>query len=88
MTAVLIFNLQPQMRQMAVDQLKANRSFDDPLAQSLQQQIDEINDEIKQYAANLHSILELEITTPFARILLQDVGSKRQGQWQRQQRAR
>ncbi len=32
---------------MAVDQLKANISFGDPLAQSLLQQIDEIDDERK-----------------------------------------
>ena len=41
---------------MAVDQLKANRLFEDPLAQSQQQQIDEIDDE-KKYTANLHTIL-------------------------------
>ena len=56
MTAILIFNLQSQMRQMAVDQLKANRLFEDPLAQSQQQQIDEIDDEKK-----LHSQLTYHI---------------------------
>lgn len=55
MTAVLIFNLQSQMRQMAVDQLKANRSFEDPLAQSQQQQIDEIDEE------KIHSQLKYHI---------------------------
>ncbi len=38
--------------------------FDDPLAQSLQQQIEEIDDEIKEYTGNLDSILGLEMTTP------------------------
>jgi hypothetical protein len=65
---------------MGVDQLKALSVFDDPLAQSLQHQIEEIDDEIKEYTGNLDSILGLEMTTPpLIRILLQDVGSKWQG---------
>jgi hypothetical protein len=38
--------------------------FDNPLAQSLQQQIEEIDDEIKEYTGILDSILGLEMTTP------------------------
>ena len=38
--------------------------FDDPLAQSLQQQIEEIEDEIKGYTANLDSILGSDMTAP------------------------
>jgi hypothetical protein len=60
----LVFNLRTQKMQMAVDQLKANRAFDNQLAQSLQEQIDEIDDEIKEYTANLHSMLELEMKPP------------------------
>jgi hypothetical protein len=49
---------------MGVDRLMALSVFDDPLAQSLQQQIEEIDDEIKEYTGNLDSILGLEMTTP------------------------
>jgi hypothetical protein len=57
------FNLRTQMRQLGVDRLKALSVFDDPLAQSLQQQIEEIDDEITEYAGNLDSILGLEMQT-------------------------
>ncbi len=60
----IIFNLQTQKRQMGVDQLKALSVFDNPLAQSLQQQFEEIDDKIKEYTGNLDSILGLEMTTP------------------------
>jgi hypothetical protein len=49
---------------MGVDRLKALSVFDNPLAQSQLQQIEEIDDEIKQYTGNLDSILGLEMTTP------------------------
>jgi hypothetical protein len=59
----IIFNLRTQKRQMGVDRPKALSVVDDPLAQSLQQQIEEIDDEIKEYTGNLDSILGLEMTT-------------------------
>ncbi len=60
----IIFNLRTQKRQMGVDRLKVLSVFDNPLAQSLQQQIEEIDDEIKEYTGNLDSMLGLEMTTP------------------------
>ena len=59
----LVFLLQTQKRQMEVDRLKGVSVFDDPLAQSLEQQIEEIDNEIKEYTANLDSIMGLEMTT-------------------------
>ena len=38
--------------------------FDDPLALSLQEQIEEIDNEITEYTGNLDSILGLEMKTP------------------------
>ncbi len=60
----LIFNLQTQKRQMVVDRLKSMSVFDNPLAQSLEEQIEEINNEINEYAANFDSIMGSEMTTP------------------------
>ena len=60
----MIFNLRTQKRQLGVDRLKALSVFDDPLAQSLQQQIKEIDDEIRKYTGNLDSMLGLEMQTP------------------------
>ena len=67
----LVFLLQTQKRQMEVDRLKGVSVFDDPLAQSLEQQIEEIDNEIKEYTANLDPIMGLEMTTALVRILLQ-----------------
>ncbi len=39
-------------------------AFDDPLAQSLVEQIGEIDEEIKQYTADLDSVLCSEHSTP------------------------
>jgi hypothetical protein len=42
---------------MAVDQLKANRLFEDPLTQSQQQQIDEIDEEKKIHSQFTYHIV-------------------------------
>jgi hypothetical protein len=60
----LLFNLQTQKRQMVVERLKAMLVFNDPLAESLGEQIEEIEVEIKEYTSNLDSIMGAEITTP------------------------
>jgi hypothetical protein len=60
----MIFNLQTHKGQLGVDRLKALSVFDDPLAQSLQQQIEEIDNEITEYTGNLDSILGLEMQPP------------------------
>ncbi len=60
----MIFNLRTQKRQLGVDRLKALSVFDDLLAQSLQQQIEEIDNVITEYTGNLDSILGLEMQTP------------------------
>ncbi len=49
---------------MVVDHLKAMSVFDNPLAQSLEEHIEEIDIEIKEYTANLDSITGSEMTTP------------------------
>jgi hypothetical protein len=69
----LLFNLQTQKRQMVVDRLKAMSVFDNPLAESLGEQIEEIDVEIKEYTANLDSIMGAEMTPPLVRILLHQV---------------
>jgi hypothetical protein len=60
----LLFNLQTQKRQMVVERLKAMSVFDNPLAESLGEQIEEIEAEIKEYTSNLDSIMGAEMTTP------------------------
>ncbi len=60
----LIHNLQMQKRQVVINRLKAIAAFDDPLAQLLTEQIDEIDEEIKQYTADLDSVLCCERSTP------------------------
>ena len=49
---------------MVVERLKAMSVFDNPLAESLGEQIEEIEVEIKEYTSNLDSIMGAEITTP------------------------
>ena len=49
---------------MVVEHLKAMSVFDNPLAESLGEQIEEIDVEIKKYTANLDSIMGAEMTTP------------------------
>ncbi len=53
----LLFNLRTQER------LKAMSVFDNPLAESLGEQIEEIEVEIKEYTSNLDSIMGAEMTT-------------------------
>ena len=61
----LLFNLRTQKRQMVVERLKAMSVFDEPLAESLGEQIVEIEAEIKEYTSNLDSIMgAAEMTTP------------------------
>ena len=60
----LLFNLRTQKRQMVVERLKAMSVFDEPLAESLGEQILEIEAEIKEYTSNLDSIMGAEMTTP------------------------
>ena len=61
----LIFNLRTQKRQMVVEHLKAMSVIDNPLAESLREQIEEIEVEIKEYTSNLDSIMGAEMrTTP------------------------
>jgi hypothetical protein len=61
----LLFNLRTQKRQMVVERQKAMSVFDDPLAESLREQIEEIEVEIKEYTSNLDSIMGAEMrTTP------------------------
>jgi hypothetical protein len=50
--------------QMVVEHLKAMSVFDNPLAESLGEQIEEIEVEIKEYTANLDSIMGADMTTP------------------------
>ncbi len=66
----LLFNLRTQKRQMVVERLKAMSVFDNPLAESLGEQIEEIDVEIKECTAKLDSIMGAEMTTPLIRILL------------------
>ncbi len=49
---------------MVVERLKAMSVFNNPLAESLGEQIEEIEVEIKEYTANLDSIMDAEMTTP------------------------
>ena len=50
---------------MVVEGQKAMSVFDDPLAESLREQIEEIEVEIKEYTSNLDSIMGAEMrTTP------------------------
>jgi hypothetical protein len=50
---------------MVVERQKAMSVFDDPLAESLREQIEEIEVEIKEYTSNLDSIMGAEMrTTP------------------------
>jgi hypothetical protein len=60
----LLFNLQTLKRQMIVKRLKAMSVFDNPLAESLGEQNEEVEIEIKEYTANLDSIMGAEMTTP------------------------
>jgi hypothetical protein len=60
----LLFNLRTQKRQMVVERLKAMSVFDNPLAESPGEQIEEIEVEIKEYTSNLDSIMGAEMTTP------------------------
>ena len=69
----LLFNLRTQKRQMVVECLKAMSVFHNPLAESLGEQIEEIEVEIKEYTSNLDSIMGAEMTTPLVRILLHHV---------------
>ncbi len=65
----LLFNLQTQKRQIVVERLKVMSVFNNPLAESLGEQIEEIEVEIKEYTANLDSIMGAEMTPPLVRIL-------------------
>ena len=58
---------------MVVEHLKAMSVFDNPLAESLGEQIEEIEVEIKEYTSNLDSIMGAEMTTPLVRILLHHI---------------
>ncbi len=49
---------------MAVERLKAMPVFDNPLAESLGEQIEEIEVEIKEYTSNLGSLMGAEMTAP------------------------
>ena len=49
---------------MVVEHLKAMSVFDNPLAESLGEQIEEIEAEIKEYTSDLDSIMDGEMTTP------------------------
>jgi hypothetical protein len=49
---------------MVVECLKAMSVFHNPLAESLGEQIEEIEVEIKEYTSNLESIMGAEMTTP------------------------
>jgi hypothetical protein len=60
----LLFNLQTQKRQMVVERLKAIPVFDNPLAESLGEQIEEIEVEIEEYTSKLDSIMGAEMTAP------------------------
>ena len=62
--STLLFNLRTQKRQMVVECLKAMSVFDNPLAESLGEQIEEIEVEIKEYTPKLDSIMGAEMTTP------------------------
>jgi hypothetical protein len=56
----IIYNLRTQKRQLIVDRLKAMAAFDDPLTQSLMEQIEEIDEEGKGYIADLDSVVSSE----------------------------
>jgi hypothetical protein len=60
----LVHNLRMQKRQIVIDRLKATAAFDYPLAQLLTEQIGEIDEEIKQFTADLDSVLCSEHSTP------------------------
>ncbi len=49
---------------MVVEHLEAMSVFDNPLAESLGEKIEEIEVEIKEYKSNLDSIVGAEMTTP------------------------
>ena len=49
---------------MVVERMKTMSVFDEPLAESLGEQIVEIEAEIKEYTSNLDSIMGAEMTTP------------------------
>ena len=48
---------------MVVERQKAMSVFDNPLAESLREQIEEIEVEIKKYTSNLDSIMGAEMST-------------------------
>jgi hypothetical protein len=50
--------------QLVINRLRAMAAFDDFLAQSLTEQICEIDEEIKKFTADLDSVLCLEHSTP------------------------
>jgi hypothetical protein len=56
----IIYNLRTQKRQLIVDRLKAMSAFDDPLTQSLTEQIEEIDEEVKGYITDLDSVVSSE----------------------------
>jgi hypothetical protein len=56
----IIYNLRTQKKQLIVDRLKAMAAFDDPLTQSLMEQIEEIDEEVKGYIADLDSVVSSE----------------------------
>ena len=60
----LLYNLQMQRRQIIINRLKAMSAFDNPLGESLAEQMREIDDEILQLTADLDSVLGSELSTP------------------------
>ena len=59
----LIHNLRTQKRQLIVDRLKALANFDEPMTQSLTEQIEEIDEEVKGHTTDL-SVLSSDCTPP------------------------
>ena len=59
----LIHNLRTQKRQLIVDRLKAMANFDEPMTQSLTEQIEEIDEEVKGHTTDL-SVLSSDCTPP------------------------
>ena len=60
----LLYNLQTQRRQIVIDRLKAKSAFDEPLEESMAEQMREIDDEILQLTTDLDSVLGSELNTP------------------------
>ena len=60
----LLFNLRTQKRQVVVERLKAMSVINNPLAESLGEQIEEIEVEIEEYTSKLDSIMGAEMTAP------------------------